>query len=438
MIEDVKIFGMPPKVGRWVLVIAGMVIQLCLGATYSYGVIRGPLQAYFKSSLGLYPTAMDMTWPFIVFLLAFTLTMPIAGFCIQWIGPGKVCMAGGLLCGLGFLASSEASTPAMLITLYGFIGGLGVGLAYGCPIAAVAQWFPDWRGLVIGLIVMGFGFSAFLLNLLTPFMLAIGLSIMDILKVFGLVSLIVIVVLSALLKFPPAGWKPSGWTAAASEPGAAAKADFACSEIFGSAAFYGLWTCYTIGVLALLIAIGIVGPISKEVFANAGMDSKIANYWTVSYLMPFFALCNGLGRPLFGTLTDVLTPKKTALITYVLIIAACLLMYLSYSSVAAYIICFALLWVCLGGWMAIAPTATASYFGMKDNARNYGLVFTAYGVAAVIGGFASAQIASTTKVAASATFLDAYRPFFLVVAALAALGIVVAFLLLKPPVKKTT
>ena len=88
--------------------------------------------------------------------------------------------------------------------------------------------------------------------------------------------------------------------------------------------------------------------------------------------------------------------------------------------------------------MAIAPTATASYFGMKDNARNYGLVFTAYGVAAVIGGFASAQIASTTKVAASATFLDAYRPFFLVVAALAALGIVVAFLLLKPPVKKTT
>jgi MFS family permease len=74
---------------------------------------------------------------------------------------------------------------------------------------------------------------------------------------------------------------------------------------------------------------------------------------------------------------------------------------------------------------------------MKDNAKNYGLVFTAYGVAAIIGGFASALITSTTRVAVGATFLDAYRPFFLVVAALAALGLVVAFTLLKPPVKKT-
>ena len=437
MTDEVKIFGMPPKSGRWVLVIAGMIIQLCLGATYSYGVIRGPLQAHFKSSLGLYPTGMDMTWPFIAFLLAFTLTMPIAGFCIQWMGPGKVCMAGGMLCGLGFLASSEASTPEMLIPLYGFIGGLGVGLAYGCPIATVAQWFPDWRGLAIGLTVMGFGFSAFLLNLLTPFMLAIGLSIMFILKVFGLAIFIVIVVLSALLKFPPADWKPSGWTPATSETGAALKADFAFIEILGSAAFYRLWICYTIGVLALLIAIGIGGPISKEVFANAGMNSKMANYWTVYYMVLLFALCNGLGRSLFGIMTDVLTPKKTARITYVIIIVACLLMYLSYSSVASYIICFALLWGCLGGWLAIAPTATASYFGMKDNAKNYGLVFTAYGVAAIIGGFASALITSTTRIAVGATFLDAYRPFFLVVAALAALGLVVAFTLLKPPVKKT-
>jgi MFS family permease len=70
-------------------------------------------------------------------------------------------------------------------------------------------------------------------------------------------------------------------------------------------------------------------------------------------------------------------------------------------------------------------------------AKNYGLVFTAYGVAAIIGGFASALITSTTRVAVGATFLDAYRPFFLVVAALAALGLVVAFTLLKPPVKKT-
>ncbi|OPY44223.1 MAG: Major Facilitator Superfamily protein [Methanosaeta sp. PtaU1.Bin028] len=118
---------------------------------------------------------------------------------------------------------------------------------------------------------------------------------------------------------------------------------------------------------------------------------------------------------------------KTALVTYILILVACLLMYSSYSSVTAYVICFVLLWGCLGGWLAIAPTATASYFGMKDNAKNYGLVFTAYGAGAIIGGIVSAQ---------AKDLLGAYQPFFLIVAALAVLGMVVAFMLMKPPVRK--
>ena len=108
-----------------------------------------------------------------------------------------------------------------------------------------------------------------------------------------------------------------------------------------------------------------------------------------------FALCNGLGRPIFGTLTDKLTPRNAAMITYVLIIVACLMLYTNYASVTMYTIAFALLWGCLGGWLAIAPTATASFFGMKDYAKNYGLVFTAYGIGAAIGGIVSAQAKDT-------------------------------------------
>ncbi len=89
MADDVKIFGMPPESGRWVLVIVGMIIQLCLGAIYAYGVVRVPLQKYFTDTLGLKVTAMDMTWPFIVFLLLFALTMPLAGPYIQKMGPRK-------------------------------------------------------------------------------------------------------------------------------------------------------------------------------------------------------------------------------------------------------------------------------------------------------------------------------------------------------------
>ncbi len=88
MANDVKLFGMPAESGRWVMVIVGMIIQLCLGAIYAYGVVRVPLMAYFKT-LGLTPTAMDMTWPFIVFLSFFALTMPLAGPYIQKYGAKK-------------------------------------------------------------------------------------------------------------------------------------------------------------------------------------------------------------------------------------------------------------------------------------------------------------------------------------------------------------
>jgi MFS transporter, OFA family, oxalate/formate antiporter len=88
MADDVKVFGMPAASGRWLMVLVGLVIQLCLGAIYAYGVVRVPITAYFKS-LGLNPTAMDMTWPFVTFLLCFAIAMPLAGPYFRKWGPKR-------------------------------------------------------------------------------------------------------------------------------------------------------------------------------------------------------------------------------------------------------------------------------------------------------------------------------------------------------------
>jgi MFS family permease len=367
---------------------------------------------------------MDMTWPFIVFLAFFALFMPLAGPYIRKMGPKKVCMAGGVLCGIGWLAASFATSPLMLIPLYGIIGGIGVGIAYGAPITTSAQWFPDKRGLAVGLTVLGFGFSSAIITYVTKSLLGSGWGIMNILQMFGIVFIVLSIVLSMMLRFPDSGWKPAYMnTTASSEP---AKVEFIREEMLKTSTFKGLWICYTIGTLAGLTAIGIAGPVGKEVFANAGLNVDVANSLIFALILPF-AIFNGAGRPLFGALADKLSPKKTAILTYVLIIAACLVIYTGYSSVWAYIISFCILWGCLGGWLAIAPTATASYFGMKDNARNYGLVYTAYGAGAIIGGIVSAQ---------AKDILGAFQPFFLIVAGLAVLGIILALTLLKPPTSK--
>ena len=142
-------------------------------------------------------------------------------------GPKKGCMIGGALCGLGLARGLVCSVRHQCsFHCTAVIGGLGVGIAYGCPIAVSAQWFPDKRGLAVGLTVLGFGFSAALISYATLFLKWWSYQIMNILQIFGIAFFIITVVASMYLRFPPAGWKPAGWTAPAPKPGAAAKARF--------------------------------------------------------------------------------------------------------------------------------------------------------------------------------------------------------------------
>jgi len=127
MSKDVKLFGMEAEKGRWVLVVAGMAIQLCLGAIYSYSILNVPLQKYFTNTLGLTVSATTMQWPYIVFLLVFALAMPLSGPYMEKYGPRKITMIGGIFTGLGWFLASFATSPELLALMYGVIGGLGVG-----------------------------------------------------------------------------------------------------------------------------------------------------------------------------------------------------------------------------------------------------------------------------------------------------------------------
>ena len=425
MAEETKVFGMAAESGRWIFVIAGMIMNFCLGAIYAYSVVRVPLEAYYKS-LNVGVTATNMLYPFIVFLLVFAITMPLAGPYIGKMGPKKVAMIGGVLTGLGWFLASTVADPTMLAIMYGIVGGLGVGIAYGVPIQVSSRWFPDKRGLAVGLTVLGFGFSAALIAPISDFLVKNYGGITNTFRIFGVGFLIILVALSMLMAFPPAGWVPRGWKPPEPKAGAAPKADFMREEMVKTPAFIGLWVCYTRGTLAGLMAIGGSKPVGREIAASIGMDKVAAGAVMTGLVIPF-AACNGFGRPIFGTLTDKLTPRNTALVSFVLIILASLLIYISPANIMIYTISFAILWGCLGGWLAIAPTATATYFGIKDNARNYGLVFTAYGAGAVIGSLLAGQVKD---------IFGAYANVFPIVAVLALVGIVVAFVLLKPPVKK--
>jgi OFA family oxalate/formate antiporter-like MFS transporter len=406
-----QLFGMEPERGRWGLVLIGLIINLCLGSIYSWSVFVNPLTSFFTTELHQTVTAAEVLLPFSVFLAFFAIAMPLTGKYIDIYGPRNITIVGGILTGLGWLLASTVTSVQMLYVMYGVIGGIGVGIAYGVPVAVAARWFPDRRGLATGLTVLGFGFSAFFIaNIAGYFITSAG--VMNTFRIFGIGFIILIVLLSLPLRFPPAGWTPSGWDAPKPAAGAVS-CECNRSEMVRTSAFYGLWCCYFIGCLAGLTAISIAKPVGTEVVA---IESGLA-----TALVGFFAIFNGGGRPVFGSLTDRLKPRNTAILSFILIGGASLLMW-QIPSVPVYIFSFAILWGCLGGWLAIAPTSTAAFFGTCDYPRCYGLVFLAYGAGAIAGPMLAGFIRGST---------GSYLGVFPYVAILSLIGLIVAFIFLR-------
>jgi MFS family permease len=304
----------------------------------------------------------------------------------------------------------------MLTITYGVIGGGGVGLAYGVPLAVAGRWFPDKRGLALGLTLAGFGGSPFVsANVAAALIKAVGP--MSTFFYMGVAFLVIILVCFIPYRFPKDGWLPEGWKPPAAA--AASAIDLNMGEMAKTSTFTGLFLCYIIGSLAGLMAIGISASVAQEIIK---IDAA-----TAATLVGVFAIFNGAGRPIFGVLTDKLSPRNAALISFVLILVCSLgMLTAGPGSVMLYTLCFIGFWLVLGGWLAIAPTATTIFFGVKNYAKNYGLVFFAYGLGAILGGIIAGQAKDT---------FGSYAVAFYPTAGLAVIGMIIAFTLMKP-VKK--
>ena len=412
MAQDEKVLGMYANAGRWIFVILGMVVNMCLGAVYAYSVFKKPLETMFNA------TATQGNLPFMAFLAMFALFTFFSGRFIDKMGPRIVMIVGGIVVGVGWILTYFASSMMMVVITYGIIGGAGVGIVYGGPVSVATKWFPDKKGLAVGLSLLGFGASAFVTAPLAKNLIAAYSN--NPLPAFGIMGagfLIVTVILSIFMRFPEAGWKPAGWNPPQAAGGPVKT--FTAGQMLKTSSFYGLWLCYILGATAGLMAIGISATVGREVI---GLDVG-----TATLLVSVFAIFNGIGRPIFGALSDKITPKGAAILSFIIIAAASFMMLSAgKGSTGLYAVAFCGFWLCLGGWLAIGPAATATFFGLEGYAQKYGVVFSAYGLGAIIGGIISGSAKDTFG-----SYIAAFYP----TAGMAIAGIIIALLLLKPPKK---
>jgi MFS transporter, OFA family, oxalate/formate antiporter len=409
--NNIKLFGIPAEKGRWFLIPLGMTVLLCLGTVYSWSIFRKPLEALFKKE-GINITATESLLPFTVLLVVFALVMPIAGFYINRFGARLITAVGGVVMATGYILSSFASNITMLAFTYGIIAGIGVGMAYGMPLAVVARWFPDKKGIAVGLTVVGFGLSPLITAPLAKSLID-TYQVRQTFVIFGVAFALIILAISATLTLPPSGWKPANWN-----PPALTKSHRTSNResMLQSRTFYGLWLCYAIGSFAGLAAIGIASPLAQEIIK---LDAA-----TAASSVSLFAIFNGAGRPFFGWFTDRFTPKLGAIVAFILVIIASIMMLNArQGDFTTYLVAFSLFYFSLGGWLAIAPTSTLTFFNPQNYAQNYGIVFTAYGVGALSGTLIAGQVRD---------IFGSYTNFFYPTAALAMLGIILTVFLLRP------
>lgn len=367
--DKLRVLGLPAAQGRWLLIALGFLANTCLGAVYAFSIFRKPLEELWQIS------ATQSGLPFTVFLAVFALGMAMAGGLVDRWGPRRTGILGGVLVGIGWFLAGFSPNVAVLVVLYGVVAGAGVGIAYGCPIAVASRWFPDRRGLAVGLTLAGFGASALIV---APIMNALitAYGPLHTFTILGLAFLLVLVAAFSPFSYPPEGWKLAPKVGGPAKP--APTVELTRGEMLRTPSFYVLWVTYTIGCLAGLMAIGIAAPFGREVVQLSPTLSAIA--------VSVFAVFNAVGRPIFGWLTDRITPRNAATLSFTLIFLASLLLWRwAEGNPALYFLGFCILWLNLGGWLALAPTATATFFGTKHYGRNYGVVFTAYGAGAILG-----------------------------------------------------
>ena len=382
---------------RGFVVVGAILIQVCLGAIYAWSVFTKELITPLDQGGHYGFTAKDTAYIFSASLASFAIVMVIAGRLQAKFGPRPLTIVGGIVLGAGYiLGGFFGKTFAAQLLWIGFVSGAGIGLVYVVPIAVCVKWFPDKKGMITGLAVAGFGFGATLWvklagswgGLLDTITISGLPGVQSVFVIYGALFVVFILLGSTVMVNPPAGYVPRGWVPPHpdSAAGASGALDMTARQMLKTPQFYGLWLIFMGSSIAGLMVISCIRLFGIDALqaSNAAENAKLAGT-TAGTAMASYAILNGLGRIAWGTISDKIG-RKLALTAICALQGIMMLVFFKMgASKIGLIVGASIIGFNYGGNFALLPAATADFFGNKNVGKNYGWVFLAYGVAAIVG-----------------------------------------------------
>ncbi len=370
------------NINRWYIAIAGILMQLCLGTVYGWSVFSKPLANLNGWNI------TEVTLAFTIAIAAVGLSAAFGGMLLEKIGPRHLSLLGGVLFGLGTILTGFAvgkSSLWLMYVTYGVIAGTGIGMGYVTPISVLVKWFPDKKGLITGLAVMGFGFGAFFMTTFTPNLIeSIGVS--SAFYLLGLIFFIIIVISSRYMINPSSNSDKE--TVGGKNKNKKTEMAVTLSDAVKMKEFWILWLMLFINISAGISLISQASPMVEDIYGQTAAAAGA--------IIGIFSIFNGLGRLFWSGISDIIG-RKTVFIILFATQAVVFLIIPHVSSLIVFVILACYIYSCYGGGFATMPAFAADVFGEKNIGPIYGWILTAWSAAGVAGPIMYSKIREITQ-----------------------------------------
>ena len=370
---------------RWFIAIMGTLLQVVLGTVYAWSFFQKPIIAEYGWS------NVQTMWIFSLAILFLGLSAAVGGMILPKYGPRKLASIGALLYGVGYLISAYAMYIHSLSLFYigfGVIGGIGLGLGYVTPVATVSKWFPDKKGFITGMVVMGFGLGALVMSkLIAPIL--VSLTDGNMVQVFFYIALVLMVIgipAGLSMKNPPAGFVPEGFTPPVKSATTQSHEDrLTVKESLISTKFLGMWLIFFLNISAGIMFIGLQSPMIQDLFRIQDNTMSTESLAVVgATLIAISSLFNGVGRFFWGGISDKIGRIQVfRLILGSQILVFILMMFTGNPWIFGILVCYVLL--CYGGGFGAMPSYVLDVFHSKLMPVIYGVILTAWSIGGIVG-----------------------------------------------------
>ena len=405
---------------RWMQLIMGIICMVMIAnLQYGWTLFVGPITEKY----GWTRAAIQVA--FTIFVVTETWLVPIEGYLVDRFGPRPVVLVGGLLCGIGWILNSMATSLPMLY-FAAAVSGVGAGAVYGTCVGNALKWFPDRRGLAAGLTAAGFGAGSALTVL--PIQAVIkSMGYESAFLYFGIGQGLIVMLVALALTDPRlsklGGLVRTAAAAARSQRIIQTQRDYRPMEIIRQPVFWVMYAMFVMVASGGLMAVAQLAPIAKD-FKIADVPVSILGLTlpALTFALTIDRVLNGLTRPFFGWVADNIGRELTMFIAFMIEGFGIFLLYKFGQDPLMFVILTGLVFFAWGEIYSLFPSTNADTFGSKFAAANAGLLYTAKGTASLLVPLSSVLAASS----------GGWHNVFLVAAALNIVAALLAWFVLRP------